>query len=113
VGFEQAAIKVEKETEFAELRKAVERIFSPELAEKYLATLKSKDRRIRKFEQILEKGIFEKVDQELKRSGKKARDLYKTLTVPDQGQIRELYLSKVEQVAPELRTKFHIVYRDY
>jgi len=113
VGFEQAAIKVEKETEFAELRKAVERIFSPELIEKYLATLKSKDLRIRRFEQILEKGIFEKVDPERKQSGKKARDLYKTLTVPDQGQTREFYLSKLEQVTPELRAKFHIVYRDY
>jgi hypothetical protein len=35
------------------------------------------------------------------------------LTVSDQGQIRELYLSKIEEVDPALRARFGKLYRYY
>jgi len=42
-----------------------------------------------------------------------ARSLYESLTVPDQGQIRELYLLKIEEVDPALRARFSKLYRYY
>jgi len=43
VGFEQAAIRVEKENEFAELKAAIERAFAPEMVGKFLKRLDSRD----------------------------------------------------------------------
>jgi hypothetical protein len=39
--------------------------------------------------------------------------LYQALTVSDQAQLREFYLSRIEEVAPALRTKFQQLYRYY
>jgi hypothetical protein len=110
VGFERAAIPVEKEKEFAELRGAIEKIFGSGRVEKFLAALKSKGVRIRDFETVLAKKILESAAPELKGCG--AQVLYEALTVPDKGQMREFYLGQVEQVPGELRHKFHSVYRD-
>ena len=108
VGFEQASIPVEKEKEFSELRSAIEAAFALERIDKFLATLKSKGVRIRNFDSVLAKRVLEGAAQ-LK---VKAQELYRSLTVSDQGQIREFYLSQVEQVPSELRRKFNVVYRD-
>ena len=110
MGFERAAIPVEREREFAELRGAIARVFAAGRVEKFLATLKSKGARIRDFETVLAKQILESVAPELKRLG--AQALYEALTLSDKGQMRELYLVQVEQVPAELRRKFHHVYRD-
>jgi len=109
VGFEQASIPVEKEKEFSELRASIEAVFAPGRLEKFFMTLKSKGVRIRDFDSVLAKRVIEsaaklKVD---------APELYRSLTVSDQGQIREFYLSQVEQVPSELRRKFNVVYRDF
>ena len=58
MGFERAAIPVEKEKEFAELRGAIEKIFGSGRVEKFLAALKSKGVRIRDFETVLAKRIL-------------------------------------------------------
>ena len=113
MGFEQAAIPIEKEKEFAELRGAVEEVFAPVRLEKFLATLKSKRVRIRDFEAVLAKKVLENAAPELKQSGFKGHALYQALTVSDQGQMREFYLVQVERVPSELRRKFHHVYRDF
>ena len=42
-----------------------------------------------------------------------ARTLYEALPVSDQAQVREFYLSKVEEVDPALRAKFHKLYQYY
>jgi hypothetical protein len=110
VGFERAAIPVEKEKEFAELRGAIEKAFAAGRVEKFLAALKSKSVRVRDFETVLAKRILESASPELKGCGAEA--LYQALTVPDKGQMREFYLVQVEQVPGELRHKFHHVYRD-
>ena len=110
MGFERAAIPVEKEKEFAELRGAIEKVFASGRVEKFLAALKSKRARIRDFETVLVKEILESAAPELKGSG--AQALYQALTVPDKGQMREFYLVQVELVPGELRHKFHHVYRD-
>jgi hypothetical protein len=61
----------------------------------------------------LEKQAIEHVDSALKQSGKSAKALYEGLPLSDQGQMREFYLSKLEQVEPTLRHKFHKVFQYY
>jgi hypothetical protein len=112
VSFEQATIRVEREKEFAELRDAVQRIFSSEKG-KFLQLLQSKNIRIRNLDAVLEKRLIERADEALANSGKTAKNLYEALTVADQGQLREFYLSQLEQVEPALRTKFQKIYRYY
>ncbi len=109
VGFEQASIPVEKDKEFSELRGAIEAAFAPERVEKFFAMLKSKGVRIRDFDSVLAKRVLESAAQ-LKAN---PQELYRSLTVSDQGQIREFYLGQVEQVPSELRRKFNVVYRDF
>ena len=42
-----------------------------------------------------------------------ARALYRSLPVSDQSQMREFYLSKLEEVDTALRAKFHKLYQYY
>ena len=111
VGFEQAVIKVEKEAQFAELKAAIERAFTRGAVEKLLKQLDSRGIRIRNFEDVLES--IQYVDGTLKQSGKNAKALYQELTVSDQGQMREFYLSKLETVDVALRHKFKKLYQYY
>jgi hypothetical protein len=105
--FEQAVIKVEKEKEFAELKRGIELAFQPERVEKILKRLQNKRIRVRDFDSILRNRVL---DEQV---GSGAQELYQSLTVPDQAQIREFYLFRIEQVDPKLRTKFHKIYQYY
>jgi hypothetical protein len=113
LSFEQATIKVEKETQFAELKSAIERAFSPQNIEKLLRRLDSRSTRIRDFDSVLEKKAIEQVDATLRQTGKTAKGLYLELTLTDRGQMREFYLSKLEQVDAPMRHKFHKVFQYY
>jgi hypothetical protein len=110
VSFEQAAIKVEKAQEFARLQAAVEQAFLPEKAERFLKQLDRKGIRVRDFEAILAQRILEGVFGE---AGLNARQLYESLPVSDQAQMREFYLSKLEGVVVALRHKFKKLYQYY
>jgi hypothetical protein len=109
VPFEQATIKVERQEEFAELKAAINRAFDPESVQKYLKQVASAGIRIRDFDLVLAKGILEKVAG----SEQSAKSLYVALTLTDQAQMKEFYLSKIEEVGPELRTKFQKIYQYY
>ena len=109
VAFEQAAIRVEKEAEFAELKRAVESAFQPEHVERFLKLLERKSIRVRDFEAVLASRALE----EAARSSAKAWALYQALTVSDQAQMRELYLSKLETVDQALRHRFKKLYQYY
>jgi hypothetical protein len=111
VSFKQAAIKVEKEKEFAELRDSLTRVFAADRVERLLEQIQSKGIRIRDFEMVLASATLERLDEVLCRSG--ARRLYEALTVSDQAQMREFYLSKLEEVSPALRAKYQKIYRYY
>jgi hypothetical protein len=113
VGFEQAVIKIEKESEFAELRGAIERAFAAGSVVKFLKRLESRGIRVRNFDGVLEKQAIEYVDGGLKQAGKSAKALYETLPLSDQAQMREFYLSKLEQVEVSLRHRFHKVFQYY
>ena len=111
MGFEQAAIKVQRDKEFGELKGVFTRVFSPERVEQFLKRLQSKGVRIRDFDLVLASGTLEAVDEGLPKSG--PRKIYEALTVSDQGLMREFYLSKIEEVDLVLRTKYQKIYRYY
>jgi pyruvate/oxaloacetate carboxyltransferase len=113
VDFEQATIKVEKEAQFAELKAAIERAFAQDAVEKFLKRLDSRGVRIRNFDGVLDQQVIEYVEGSLKKRGKTAKGLYQELSVTDQGQMREFYLSKLEQVEAALRHKFRKLFQYY
>ena len=113
MGFQQAAIEVEKKREFEELKDSINRAFAADRVEKFLKRLQSGGIRIRQWDSVLKNRTLEQVDEGLKGSGNAARSLYEALTVSDQAQMREFYLSRIEEVAPQVRARFHKLYQYY
>ena len=111
--FEQGPVKVEREKEFGELKSALQRVFARERIEKFLRHLDKKGIKARDFEKILDKKLIEAVDQQLASSGQSARQVYDSLALPDQGLIREFYLSSVDQVESALRQRFQKLFTYY
>ena len=110
MAFVQATIKVENEQGFGELKAAIVQVFTADRITSYLKKLSSQNIRIRDWDAILAAGTID-VIAETKLGA--ARALYESLTVSDQGQMRELYLSKIEEVEPALRARFSKLYRYY
>jgi len=79
----------------------------------FLKRVESSGLRVRDVEAVLAKGLLEKVDESLAKSGQTAQQLYEALTVSDQAQLREFYLSKIEEIEPALRAKFQKLYSYY
>jgi hypothetical protein len=109
VPFEQAAIKVQKEQEFVGLQTAVDEAFRPEKVERFLKQLDRKGIRVRDFDAVLEKRMLEGFAE----AGLNARQLYGSLSLSDQAQMREFYLSKLEGVEQSLRHRFKKLYQYY
>ena len=109
MAFEQATIKVEKQPEFAKLQAAVEQGFRPDRAEKFLKQLDRKGIRVRDLDAILNEKVLEQFGEQ----GLSAKQLYDSLPVSDQAQMREFYLSKLEAVDVALRHKFKKLYQYY
>jgi len=104
MGFEQAAIKVEKAQEFGALQVAIELAFRPEKVEQFLKLLDRKGIRIRDFDAVLKQRVL---------GDESAAQLYQALTLSDQAQMREFYLSRLEAVDIALRHKFKKLYQYY
>ena len=111
--FQKALIPIEKPEVFGSLQSAIERVFAVERAEIYLKRLVKSGVSIRNFEEVLNKRVLDEVDETLRRSGQKARGLYDALTVSDQAQMRELYLTALESLELGLREKYSKIYRYY
>ena len=109
VAFERAAIKVEKTEEFARLQAAIEQAFLPEKVEQFLKQLDRKGIRIRNLDAVLAQKVLERFGE----PGLNAQQLYQALTLSDQAQLRELYLSTLEGVDTTLRHKFKKLYQYY
>ncbi len=107
MAFEQATIRVVREREFAELKGAIEKAVGGERAAKFLKALSSRRVQVRNFEVVLAANAL---DEAGNKAGT-ARTLYDSLPVSDQAQVREFYLSKIEEVDPALRAKFHKLYQ--
>jgi hypothetical protein len=101
--FEQAVIPIRDGARFAEIKAALEQLFASANAGKYLRRVQGAGLRVRDFEGVLGRGLL----------GESVAQAYDGLTDSDRGQVRELYLSMVERVAPELRAKFLKVYAYY
>ena len=110
VTFEQAAIKIEKAQEFAQLQEVVQQAFLPDRAEQFLKQLSRKGIRVRDFDAVLAGKILEDAAG---RTAVNAQALYQALTLSDQAQMREFYLSKLETVDQALRHKFKKLYQYY
>jgi hypothetical protein len=110
VAFEQAAIKVEKAEEFGQLQRAIEVAFSPEKVKRFLKGLQRAGVRIRDFDAVV---VLHALEAATGRADLKARRLYWSLSLSDQAQMREFYLSKLEMVDTALRHKFKKLYQYY
>jgi ABC-type uncharacterized transport system permease subunit len=111
VSFEQATIRVEKQEEFSRLQAAIEQAFLPENAERFLKQLDRKGIRVRDFDGVLAKRVLE--DAAKAKSDVSAAHLYQALSLSDQAQMREFYLSKLETVDIALRHRFKKLYQYY
>jgi hypothetical protein len=110
VMFEQGVLRVENEREFGDLKTAIEKSFAAGRITKYLKGLESRSIRIRNLDAVFAQDAIDRA------SGDKAgtaRSLYSSLPVSDQAQVREFYLSQVEEVEPAVRAKFHKLYQYY
>jgi hypothetical protein len=105
MGFEQAAIAVQS-AEFTKLKNIVERALTTD-ANKFLGAVESNGLLIRQYEEILSKGLFNKAVS----GADSAKDLYGKMPASDQGQLREFYLTRLEQVDTALRHKYKKIYR--
>ena len=101
--FEQAVIPIQDEKTFAEVRQPLDQAFAPARVADFLRSVSGAKLRVRQFEAILAHGLL----------GKPAQAAYAKLGDADRGQIREHYLRRVEQVAPEVRQKFFRLYAQY
>jgi hypothetical protein len=113
MAFEQAAIKIEKQQEYGKLQAVVEQVFSAEKTEQFLKQLDRKGVRIRDFDGMLAARALEEVAGAQGDSKLSAWQLYQTLPLSDQAQMREFYLSKLETVETALRHKFKKLYQYY
>ncbi|HVP54684.1 MAG TPA: hypothetical protein VMU45_06760, partial [Candidatus Eisenbacteria bacterium] len=93
VPFQQAGIGVEKRAEFEQLHSALERVFSAGAVESFLRLLQRKGVPIRDFDRVLREKLLEQTDRELSKSGRSAQQWYDALSVGDQAQVREFYLT--------------------
>ena len=103
--FEQAGIAVQS-AEFTKLKDIVERALTTD-ANKFLGSVENNGLLIRQYEQILDKGLFNKAVS----GTESAKELYGKMPASDQGQLREFYLTRLEQVEPALRQKYKKIYR--
>ena len=100
---EQPVIPIADPEHFGAVRSAIETAFSPATVQDFLKSIQNAGLRIRDFELVLRKGLL----------GASTTNDYSRLGDSDQGQIRELYLARLEKVAPELRAKFFKSYAYY
>jgi len=101
--FEQATIPVQDEATYGVVRQALDEAFAPARLARFLGHVGGAKLRVRQFEAVLARGFL----------GAAAQAAYAKLSDADRGQIREQYLRRVEQVAPEVRQKFFRLYAGY
>jgi hypothetical protein len=111
--FQQAGLKVEKLEEFEQLQSVLKRVFASQNTERFLQLLQRKGVPIRDFERVLRERLLEGADPAATKGGKGAGQLYEALSVGDQAQIRERYLTALEDIELPLREKYSKLYRYY
>jgi hypothetical protein len=101
--FEKTVLPIVDEARFASTKASLESLFMPGNVTGFLERVRRVKLRVRDFEGLLERGLL----------GAPTAETYRSLCDSDRGQVRECYLSLVEQVPQELRAKFLKVYAYY
>ncbi len=91
------------ESHFAAVKASLEPLFASGNVTGFLKRVQRSKLRVRDFEGLLRRGLL----------GAATAEAYQALGDSDRGQARELYLSLVEKVTPELRGRFLKVYAYY
>ena len=106
MGFEQAAITVEKQETFAALKARVEDALAPQGIDAFMQGVMRAGFPIRQWEKLLATGLLDKQGSALA-----AKQMYTDLSDSDKGLMREYYLTRIEQVPDAVREKYSKVYR--
>jgi len=106
MAFTQAQLKIGNEPAFAEFNAVLEGAFAGANVEGFLKSVGKQGLRVRQFEQVRDAGLLDRF-----RGGRSVSELWSALPASDQAQIRERYLTKLEEVAPEVRQKFARLYQ--
>jgi hypothetical protein len=101
--FVQTVLPIEDEAHFTAVKASLEPLFTSVNVAGYLKRVKQSKLRVRDFEGLLKRGLL----------GASTAEAYQALSDSDRGQARELYLSLVEKVPQELRTRFLKLYAYY
>ena len=106
MAFTQAKLEVGNEPAFNEFMGVLTLAFSAANVERFLKSVGRKNLRVRQFEQVRDAGLLDEF-----RGGKSVSELWQQLTVADQSQVRETYLTRLEEVTPEIRQQFAKLYQ--
>ncbi|MEO6910011.1 MAG: hypothetical protein ABI158_03695 [Edaphobacter sp.] len=101
--FKKAELAADDPAPFGAVKTAIETVFAPDRIADFLRSVEAAELRVRDFASTLSKGLL----------GAATAQEYGQLGASDQGQLREIYLSSLERVAPELRKKFFKLYAYY
>ena|ERR1700761_4659420 len=101
--FVQTVLPIVDEARFAAMKASLEPLFASGNVAGFLKRVQRARMRVRDFEGLLQRGLL----------GASTAETYQALGDSDRGQVREFYLSLVEQAPPELRARFLKVYAYY
>jgi len=101
--FVQTVLPIADEVRFAGIRSELEALFASGKVAGFLRRVQRSRLRVRDFEGLLHRGLL----------GASSIETYRALCDSDRGQVREFYLSLVEQVPQALRGRFFKVYAYY
>ena len=108
MAFEQATIPVQNAEAFGQMKSLLEKAISPANAPKLLKEIVGAGLTVWKLEAMLPKSLLEKAAG---MPAGQAEKWYREMPLSDQGQIREIYLTRIEQVEGPVRDKYKKAYR--
>jgi hypothetical protein len=101
--FVQTVLPIVDEARFAAIKTSLESLFTSGNVTGFLKRVRRAKLPVRDFDGLLQRGLL----------GASTAEAYPALCDSDRGQVREFYLSLVEQVPQELRGRFLKVYAYY
>ena len=101
--FVQAPLPIHDQEAFQSLKGLITSGLERSRVERFLKSL-GHGVQIRDFEKVAAAGLLDQ-------PGQQAKPLYDAMNVTDKAQIREIYLTVVEEIDPELRKKYRKLFR--
>jgi hypothetical protein len=106
--FAQAPIEIENRPVVGEVQRVIKSALTGHVDE-FLHLVKRFGLRVRELEEVLKERVFDQLPGVA--PNRPTEEMYLELSASDQGVIREFYLTQVEEVPVELRTKYAKLYR--